>query len=132
MAITYYSLRGPSLSSFAKLLILTRAISLVFLLGWNSSASSFILCSRAGAAVSHDNSYGYRCCIALFRYDFPALCVTTITLSPLPGYIFVMIWSVYCALCRSLPFMTTISPTLTSDSLLLRYKLCLWRNDVRF
>ena len=132
MVIKCYSLKGPSLSSFAKLLILPRAISLAFFLGRNSYTSGFIVCSWAGAVISHDNSNGCICCIPRSRYDFPALNLTAFTLPSLPGYTSVMIPSFHSALFCLSPFMTTTSPTLNSGSLLLCFKLCFSRNDIRY
>ena len=73
-----------------------------------------------------------RCCIARSRYNFPALILTALTFPSLLRYTSVMIPSIHCALFRSSWFMRTTSPTLTSGSLLLCFKLCLSRNDVRY
>ena len=48
----------------------------------------------------------------------------------LPGYASAVITSYHCVLFRSSPFVITTSPTLTSGSLLLCFKLCLSRSDV--
>ena len=69
----YCSLKGPSLSSFSKSLILTYGISLAFLLGWNPSTSAIIVFSWVGALISYDNCNRYRCCITCSKYKFTAL-----------------------------------------------------------
>ena len=107
-------MRGPSLSSFSKSLILTHIISLAFLLGRNSSIFAFSACSWANAVISHDNSNGYRCCIARSRYDFLALNLTAITFPSLPGHTSVMTLIFHCALFCPLLYMTITSPSVTS------------------
>ena len=60
------------------------------------------------------------------------LSFTALTLQFFPGYISVMIPMFHCTLFRSSPSITTTSPTLTSDSFLLCFKLCLSLNDIRY
>ena len=134
MVIKHHPLKDPSLSSFAKTLILPCAVSLAFLLNRNSSDTAFIIWSGADAVISHDVSNGYRCCIARYRYEFPALNVTSLTLPSLPGYTSFMNLSFQDALFCSLFFMTTTPPPppLTTGSHLLYFKLCLLQNDVRY
>ena len=91
-----------------------------------------IMFSWVGAVISHDNSIGYRCCIARSNYDFLSLDLTSFTLQSLSGYTSVMILSFHCALFHPSPSITTTSPTLTSVSLLLCFKLCHSHNDVRY
>ena len=89
-----------SLYLFAKLLILTRAISRAFFLGQIYSASTFIMCSWHGAVVSHDNCNGYMCSIARSRCGFPLqLSTWLLSLCPLSQNILLLWFRVSTTTC---------------------------------
>ena len=125
--IKYYSFRDSSILSLAKSVILIHAISEEFYIDRNSLTFTFIVGSSVDDVISQDISKRYRCCTACSKEDLQAL-----TLPSFPGYTSVMIPMFHWALFHSSTLITTISPTLTPNSCLLCFKLCLSLNDIRY